>query len=317
MARNSIRIEVKPENFDAITWLHKEPGDGMMPEAITLAPPPDERADIGPEPYELLIEEAMKGDPTLFAREDSVLDSWRIVERILTDYPSVEPYAQGSWGPASGSTLVGTQRRLAGGAPRRAPPVSDGPAPGRTDLYVIRHGATEWSTNGRHTGRTDLPLLPEGEEQARATGRLIAGHPFGLVLTSPLQRARHTCELAGLGQRAQIDDDLREFDYGDYEGITTAEIRETVPGWTVWTHPCPNGETLAHAAAHADRVIDRALAAEGDVAVFAHGHILRILTARWCRLDPAEGRRFVLHTATLSQLGWEHDEPAVILWNSR
>jgi broad specificity phosphatase PhoE len=187
----------------------------------------------------------------------------------------------------------------------------------RPDLYVIRHGATEWSTNGRHTGTTDLPLLAEGEDQARATAKLVAGREFALVLTSPLRRARHTCELVGLAEQAKVDDDLREFDYGDYEGLTTAEIRETVPGWTVWTHPCPNGEALAHAAARADRVIARALAADGDVAVFAHGHILRVLTARWCRLDPTEGRRFVLHTATLSQLGWERDEPAVILWNSR
>jgi len=189
--------------------------------------------------------------------------------------------------------------------------------PGEANLYLIRHGATEWSTNGRHTGRTDLPLLPEGEQQARATGKLIAGHPFALVLTSPLQRARHTCELAGLGDQAEIDVDLIELDYGDYEGITTAEIRETVPGWTVWTHPCPKGETLAEAATRVDRVIARVRATDGDVAVFAHGHILRILTARWCRLDPIEGRRFVLHTATLSQLGWEHDEPAIVLWNAR
>ena len=188
---------------------------------------------------------------------------------------------------------------------------------GRPHLFVIRHGATEWSRNGRHTGITDLPLLPEGEEQARATAQLVAGQEFALVLTSPLQRARHTCELVGLGDQAEVDDDLREFDYGTYEGVTTATIRETVPGWTVWTHPCPGGETLEQAAVRVDRVIDRARAANGDVAVFAHGHILRILTARWCELDPIEGRRFVLHTATLSELGWERDDPAVILWNSR
>jgi probable phosphoglycerate mutase len=205
---------------------------------------------------------------------------------------------------------------MAGGASGGARLVSpaDGPRP---DLYVIRHGATEWSRNGRHTGTTDLPLLPEGEDQARATAQLVADHDFALVLTSPLQRARHTCELVGLSAHAEIDEDLRELDYGDYEGITTAQIRETVPDWTVWTHPCPNGETLAEAAARVDRVIARAQAADGDVAVFAHGHILRILTARWCRLDPVEGRRFVLHTATLSTLGWEHGEPAVTLWNSR
>jgi probable phosphoglycerate mutase len=187
----------------------------------------------------------------------------------------------------------------------------------RPHLYVIRHGATEWSKNGRHTGTTDLPLLPEGEDQARATGELLDGHRFALVLTSPLQRARRTCELVGLGDQAEVDDDLHELDYGDYEGITTAQIRETVPGWTVWSHPCPGGETLDEAATRVDRVIARARAADGDVAVFAHGHILRILTARWCELPPVEGRRFVLHTATLSELGWERDDPAVILWNSR
>lgn len=195
--------------------------------------------------------------------------------------------------------------------------MSDTERTGRPHLFVIRHGATEWSKNGRHTGITDLPLLPEGEDQARATAKLVAGHEFSLVLTSPLQRARHTCELVGLGEQAEIDDDLRELDYGSYEGITTAKIRETVPDWTVWTHPCPGGETLEQAAVRVDRVIDRARSASGDVAVFAHGHILRILTARWCDLDPIEGRRFVLHTATLSELGWERDDPAVILWNSR
>jgi len=195
--------------------------------------------------------------------------------------------------------------------------VSAVPAGRTPDLYVIRHGATEWSENGRHTGVTDLPLLPEGEDQARATGALLAGHEFALVLTSPLRRARHTCELVGLADRAEVDPDLRELDYGSYEGVTTATIRETVPDWTVWTHPCPGGETLAQAAARVDRVIQRARAADGDVAVFAHGHILRILAARWCDLDPVEGRRFVLHTATLSRLGWEHGEPAVVVWNSR
>ncbi|HEY6533326.1 MAG TPA: histidine phosphatase family protein [Acidimicrobiales bacterium] len=191
------------------------------------------------------------------------------------------------------------------------------PAPTQSDLFVIRHGATEWSVNGRHTGRTDLPLLPEGEEQAGATGKLLAGHDFALVLTSPLQRARHTCELAGLGDQAEIDDDLLEWDYGDYEGVTTVQIREHDPGWTVWTGAIPNGESLDDVAARADRVIARARAAAGDVAVFAHGHILRVLTARWCDLAPIEGRRFVLETATLSQLGWEHEYPGILRWNAR
>ena len=193
-------------------------------------------------------------------------------------------------------------------------PVPTTPGP---DLYVIRHGATEWSVNGRHTGRTDLPLLPEGEDQARATGELLSGHTFAVVLTSPLQRARRTCELAGLAAQAIVDDDLREWDYGDYEGLTTSEIREAVPDWTVWTGGCPDGESIEEVSTRADRVIARARAADGDVAVFAHGHILRVLTARWCQLEPVEGRRFVLRTASLCQLGWEHEYPGVLRWNAR
>ena len=167
-------------------------------------------------------------------------------------------------------------------------------------LFVIRHGATEWSLTGQHTGHTDIPLLPEGEAQARATGELLADHEFALVLTSPLQRARRTCELVGLANQAQVEPNLIEWDYGDYEGITSAEIHQTVPGWTVWTGAVPGGETIHQVAARADAVIERALAADGDTIVFAHGHILRLLTTRWCELDPAEGRRFVLDPATLA-----------------
>ena len=184
-------------------------------------------------------------------------------------------------------------------------------------LYVVRHGATEWSRSGQHTGRTDLPLLPEGEEQARATGSLLANIDFSLVLCSPLQRAQRTCELAGLLDRAVIDTDLQEWDYGDYEGVTTATIRESVPGWTVWSGTCPNGETIEQVSKRADRVIERVRNESGNVIVFAHGHILRILTARWCELDPVEGQRFILDPATLSILGWERETPAVRQWNSR
>ena len=184
-------------------------------------------------------------------------------------------------------------------------------------LYVVRHGATEWSRSGQHTGRTDLPLLPEGEEQARATGSLLANIDFSLVLCSPLQRAQRTCELAGLLDRAVIDTDLQEWDYGDYEGVTTATIRETVPGWTVWSGTCPNGETIEQVSKRADRVIERVRNESGNVIVFAHGHILRVLTARWCELDPVEGQRFILDPATLSILGWERETPAVSQWNSR
>ena len=184
-------------------------------------------------------------------------------------------------------------------------------------LYVVRHGATEWSQSGQHTGRTDLPLLTEGEDQARATGALLANIDFSLVLCSPLQRAQRTCELAGLLDRAVIDTDLQEWDYGDYEGVTTATIRETVPGWTVWSGTCPNGETIEQVSKRADRVIERVRNESGNVIVFAHGHILRVLTARWCELDPVEGQRFILDPATLSILGWERETPAVRQWNSR
>lgn len=181
----------------------------------------------------------------------------------------------------------------------------------------MRHGATEWSVNGRHTGITDLALLPQGEEQARAVGRLLDGRPFALVLTSPLHRARHTCELAGYADRAEIDADLLEWDYGEFEGVTTAEIRRTIPDWTVFTGPVPNGETIHQVARRVDRVIARARAAPGDTVVFAHGHVLRVLAARWCDLDPVEGRRLPLETATLSVLGWERETPCIHLWNSR
>ncbi|NCY15330.1 MAG: histidine phosphatase family protein [Actinobacteria bacterium] len=187
----------------------------------------------------------------------------------------------------------------------------------RHRLFVIRHGATEWSRTGQHTGHTDIALLPEGEAQARATGALLAGHEFALVLTSPLQRARHTCELVGLGAQAQVEPNLIEWDYGEYEGITSAQIHQTAPGWTVWTGAIPGGETIEQVAARADAVIERVLGADGDCIVFAHGHILRTLTARWCELDPREGRRFVLDPATLCVLGWEHDSRAILQWNSR
>lgn len=189
--------------------------------------------------------------------------------------------------------------------------------PAKHRLFVIRHGATEWSRSGQHTGHTDIPLLPEGEAQARATGQLLAAHEFALVLTSPLQRARRTCELVGLADQAQVEPNLIEWDYGDYEGITSAEIHQSVPGWTVWTGIVPGGESINDVAARADAVIERALATDGDTIVFAHGHILRLLTARWCELDPVEGRRFVLDPATLCALGWEHESRAILQWNNR
>lgn len=192
------------------------------------------------------------------------------------------------------------------------------PAPsGEPVVYVIRHGQTEWSMNGRHTGTTDIALTPTGEDQARAAGATVAGIEFAAVWTSPLSRARRTCELAGLAGSAEVLEDLREWDYGDYEGVTTATIRETVPGWTIWSGPWPGGETPEAVAARADRVIARALESPGPVALFAHGHILRVLTARWCELDAREGRRFLLDPATVSILGWEHSMRAVARWNAR
>src|SRR5579864_8686076 len=162
------------------------------------------------------------------------------------------------------------------------------------DLWLIRHGETEWSRSGAHTGRTDLPLTPAGRDAAQAIARYLAGRPFTLVLTSPLERARETCALAGYGGAAQIEPNLPEWDYGDYEGHTTAEIREKSPGWSLWDQGVPHGETVEQVASRAEAVIDRAVRAGGDVALFAHGHILRILTARWLGLAPRDGRLFAL-----------------------
>jgi probable phosphoglycerate mutase len=184
-------------------------------------------------------------------------------------------------------------------------------------LHLVRHGATEWSASGQHTSRTDIALTADGERQARDLQPTLDGLTVAAVLCSPMQRARRTCELAGLSDRAEVDDDLREWDYGDYEGVTTATIRTTVPGWTVWTGTCPGGESIAEVATRADRLIARVRATPGDTIVFAHGHILRVVAARWCDLDPVEGRRFVLDPATLSTLGWERETPAVRRWNTR
>ena len=182
-------------------------------------------------------------------------------------------------------------------------------------LWLVRHGATEWSRNGRHTGTTDLPLLPDGEDDARALRERLSDADFSLVLTSPLQRARRTAELAGFPD-AEIDPDLIEWDYGDYEGITTAEIRETVPGWTVWTHPTPGGETLEQVGARLDRLIARVRAAQGHVLLVSHGHSLRALAARWLGLPPADGRLLRLDTGTISVLGYERETAVVERWNS-
>lgn len=183
------------------------------------------------------------------------------------------------------------------------------------DLYLVRHGATEWSLTGRHTGTTDVPLLPEGEESARSLGPRLAARDFALVLTSPLQRARRTAELAGYPD-AVVDPDLVEWDYGDYEGVTTEDIRRTRPGWTVWTGDVPGGETAEQVATRLDRVVARARAADGDVLVFGHGHALRALTARWLGMPTSGGRLLRLDTATLSVLAHDREQPIIRHWNS-
>jgi probable phosphoglycerate mutase len=183
------------------------------------------------------------------------------------------------------------------------------------ELWVVRHGETEWSRDGRHTSTTDLPLTSDGEEAAILLGPRLYDVEFDLVLTSPRQRARRTAELAGFAD-AEVDDDLVEWAYGDYEGITTEEIRETVPGWTVWTHPSPGGETAAGVAARLDRVVDRLRDGEGPALVFGHGHALRALAARWLGLEVGAGRLFRLDTATVSVLGYEREHPALLTWNS-
>ena len=187
------------------------------------------------------------------------------------------------------------------------------------EIWLLRHGATEWARNGRHTGRTDLPLLPEGEAEAQRLAPLLATRGFDAVLVSPRQRARRTCDLAGLGEQAEVCNDLQEWDYGDYEGITTAEIRRTVPDWTVWTHPCPGGETAAEVAARCERLINVCRARLGEerrVALFAHGHILRALAGCWLGLGVAGGALLVLSTGTVSVLGQERQKRALLRWNA-
>lgn len=189
---------------------------------------------------------------------------------------------------------------------------------GRENVVVlVRHGETEWSLSGQHTGqRSDIPLTANGRDQARRTGALLGDAQFASVLRSPLTRARETAELVGLGRQAEVDDDLLEWDYGEFEGLTTDEIQRSRPGWTVWNGPMPGGESVDQVGVRADRVIARAREAAGDVALVGHGHALRILAARWCELPAVEGRRLVLSTATLSVLGWEHHIPVIRAWNA-
>jgi broad specificity phosphatase PhoE len=186
-------------------------------------------------------------------------------------------------------------------------------------VYLVRHGETEWSLSGRHTGRSDIPLIAQGEEDARAAGARLQGVRFGLVLTSPAQRARRTCELAGLSGAAEIEPDLAEWDYGDFEGLLLAEILERKPGWNIFRDGCPRGESPAQVSDRADRLIARLRALRGDVALFSHGHFGRVLAARWTGFPVLSAQRLLLSTASISVLGYEHEspqEPVIALWNS-
>lgn len=188
-------------------------------------------------------------------------------------------------------------------------------AGGQHDVWLVRHGATEWSKSGKHTSTTDLPLLPEGEEAAHGIPDRIAGQSFAAVFTSPLQRARRTAELAGYAD-AVVDDRLVEWAYGDYEGLTSAQIREGDPGWNLWTHPVPNGESAEQVAHRLDEVVEDLRQLDGPALIFGHGHCLRALAMRWLGLDVALGKYLVLGTSTLSVLGWDKSCPVLERWNS-
>jgi broad specificity phosphatase PhoE len=183
------------------------------------------------------------------------------------------------------------------------------------DVFVIRHGETEWSLSGQHTGTTDIPLTENGRRVAARLRPILAKKSFALVLTSPLQRARETCELAGLGAQATVDPDLMEWNYGEYEGVTSEKIHESAPGWLIFDDGAPGGETPEQVGIRVDRVIARAHATQGDVALFAHGHILRVLVARWTGLAPRAGKHFLLDTGTLCVLSHYRDAPAIKIWN--
>ncbi|HEX5077803.1 MAG TPA: histidine phosphatase family protein [Geminicoccaceae bacterium] len=186
---------------------------------------------------------------------------------------------------------------------------------GRHEIWLFRHGETEWSKSGQHTGRTDLPLTGAGRQRAEALSRVLAGRPFVLVLSSPLVRALDTCRLAGYGEQAQLSDDLLEWDYGAYEGRRTADIRKERPDWLLWRDGVPGGETVEQVGARAQRVIERAVAADGDVALFSHGHMLRVLGATWMGLAPVAAQLLALDTAALCRLGYEHDYRVLRVWN--
>ena len=183
------------------------------------------------------------------------------------------------------------------------------------NVVIVRHGETEWSRDGRHTGRTDLPLTADGERQAEELATPLRAWQFALVLSSPLQRAIETCRLAGYGAKVQLRPELVEWDYGRYEGLTSRQIAEQNPGWSLWRDGGPDGETPAAIGRRVDRVIAEVRQVAGDVLIFAHGHVLRVLTARWLEEPPSGGRHYALQTATLSVLGYEHQDPVISRWN--
>ena len=183
-------------------------------------------------------------------------------------------------------------------------------------IYLVRHGETEWSRSGQHTGKTDIPLTEAGRQQAVELGKRLRGHDFDLVLTSPMSRAADTARIAGFGD-AIHDGDLKEWDYGELEGRTTVQIREAMPGWTIWAGPWPGGEAADHVGARVDRVIARCLdpSVRRDCLLFAHGHVLRVLAARWLGQPPSAGAQYALGTATIGILGWDRSNPVIETWN--
>ncbi len=204
-------------------------------------------------------------------------------------------------------------------APPSAEPAAEQPPeaePPQTRLVLARHGETAWSKSGQHTGRTDIPLTDLGREQARQLGAILAGRSFSRTLSSPLIRASETARLAGFGAGLEIDPDLREWDYGAYEGRRRVDIARDDPGWTIWSRPIPGGESLVELGERADRVIASLLPIGGDVLVFSHGHFLRVLAARWIDAPPVTASRLELSTATVSELGWEAERRVIEIWNS-
>jgi probable phosphoglycerate mutase len=185
----------------------------------------------------------------------------------------------------------------------------------KKEIWLMRHGETEWSVSGAHTSRTDLPLLPAGIKQAQELAPKLKNHKFALVMVSPMHRAQETCRLAGLSDGAVVTDDLKEWDYGLYEGRSTTDIHKENPGWMLWRDGVPQGESLDQVKVRVQRVIQRCLEVDGDAALFAHGHVLRILTAVWLNMPPGNGEFFALNTGSMSVLGFEHDYHVIRRWN--